>query len=287
MWSSPRVSSGRYALRRPPRGISHHSLKGPQVFQLASALESGLPIHPSLEPALLTFAGSVLMAGEKDMSLATGPGRAFILRALETAPDFTASLLSVLAQLGWTGWTGVAQPLLLRNTSKLLEQAPKRTLRLLAKLVRMDKFGRGGVDIVWKRVVSGWATERLTGWQLELQGSEENGEAETTVQELHGLLALSPYVERMHALLIDIVEHIILQDGPLEPAEEWHLTHANRGWVLGACMRVLPAQLARCEDHKVKEQMDRNLGKWTKAIVKWWSWSECAVDGLAVLLQSR
>ena len=89
----------------------------------------------------MTFVGSVLMAGEKDMSLATGPGRAFILRALETAPEFTASLLGVLAQLGWMGWTGITELLLLRNTSKLLEQAPKRTLQF-AKPVHMDKFGQ-------------------------------------------------------------------------------------------------------------------------------------------------
>ena len=79
------------------------------------------------------------MAGEKDMSLATGPGHAFILRALETTPEFTVSLLGVLAQLGWTGWTGVTELLLLRITSKLLEQAPKCTLQF-AKPVRMDKF---------------------------------------------------------------------------------------------------------------------------------------------------
>ena len=75
-------------------------------------------------------------------------------------------------------------------------------------------------------------------------GSSEGNESETIVQELHGLLALSPYVEHMHASLIDIVEHIILQGGLLEPVEEWRLTHANCGWALGACMRALPTQLA-------------------------------------------
>ena len=240
-----------------------------------------------MESAVLTFAGSVLIAGDRDTTLATGPGRVFILRALETTPEFGISLLGLLAQLGWSGWMSVAQPSLLRTTSKLLVQAPKRTLRLLARLVRMDRFGRGGVDIAWRRVVSEWVFERLMGWQFKQQGSEEYAETVAMVEELHGLLALSTYVERMHALLIDIVERIILQDGLPEPVQEWRLTHANRGWILGACMRVLPAQLARCEDEQVKRKMDASLGRWTKAIVKQWLWSESALSGLAVLLQSR
>ena len=52
-------------------------------------------------------------------------------------------------------------------------------------------------------------------------------------------------------------------------------------------MRVLPAQLARCEDEQVKRNMDANLGRRTTAIVKRWLWSESALSGLAVLLQSR
>ncbi|KAG6335501.1 hypothetical protein ID866_3590 [Astraeus odoratus] len=197
---------------------------------LASTLQV-IPICPAVEPALLTFSSAVLLAG--DSSLATGLGRSFILRALEEVPNFGASLLGILVELGWSGWIGVAHPALLRATPKLLDRAPKQTLRLLAGLARMEKLSQGRVDIVWRRVVDQWVSARLTGWNLDQ-------DAEARAEELHGLLALSPYVERAHGLLIEIVERILDDGGTdAEPEKGWHATHANSAWVLGACMRVL------------------------------------------------
>ncbi|KAL4079019.1 armadillo-type protein [Scleroderma citrinum] len=253
-------------------------LSGPQLSQLASTLES-IPILPSIEPALLTFSSSLLIAG--DTPLATGPGRTFILRALDVAPMFGVSLIGVLADLGWTGWTSIAQPALLRATSTLLDHAPKQTLHLLARLVRMDRLARGsrGVDVVWRRVVSEWVSVQLTVWHRHLEGSD----LEAKVEQLHGLLALSIHVERMHALLIDIVDRVIEGERSSERVEEWRSSYANHAWVLGACMRALPAHLVRSGDDQVK--LDEHLVRWTKAIVERWSWSENALSGLAVLLQ--
>ena len=168
-----------------------------------------------MKSVLLTFAGPVLLAGDRD-NTSTGPGRVFILHVLETTPEFGISLLGLLAQPGWSRWMSVAQPSLLRTTSKLLVQALKWTLRLLARLVHMDRSGRGGVDITWRWVVSGWVFEQLMRWQFKQQGSEEYVETVAVMEELHGLLALLAYVERLYALLIDIVERILPQDGSPE-----------------------------------------------------------------------
>ena len=118
--------------------ISNRFIKVSQLSQLASTLELGFPMHHlSMESSLLTFAGSVLLAGDRDKTLATTPGRVFILCVFETTPEFGISLLGLLIQLGWSGWMSIAQPSLLRMMSKLLVHAPKRTLQFLARLVCM------------------------------------------------------------------------------------------------------------------------------------------------------
>ncbi|KIJ63496.1 hypothetical protein HYDPIDRAFT_133895 [Hydnomerulius pinastri MD-312] len=236
-------------------------LSSSHLSQLASALPS-ISIHPSIEAALLTFSASVLTAG--DMSIATGPGRTFILKALET-PRFGTLLLGALAELSWGGWKLIALPALLKSTPSLLSQEPRKSLRLLASLRRFDRLGE--VDIVWRRTIDTWISERLSDWALSSDG----------VDELHDLLSLSMYVEKMPMLLIGLVERML--DEP-QPEEAWRASHANAAWVLWACLHAL----AKTKNGPWREHVD--LAAWTTRVAGRWSWSEGVMDGLASLFHS-
>lgn len=84
----------------------------------------------------------------------------------------------------------VALPALIRSTRDLLVAEPKQTLRLFASLKHHDKLGE--VDIVWRSTIDNWLCERLSGWELNPD----------RVDELHSLLSLSAYVEKMPVLLV-------------------------------------------------------------------------------------
>ncbi|KAF9222298.1 hypothetical protein BS17DRAFT_735750 [Gyrodon lividus] len=233
-------------------------LSSSQVSQLASALPS-IAVHSSIETALLTFSTAVLTAG--DMSVATNYGRTFIVKALET-PRFGVLLLGTLADLSWGGWKLVALPALLKCTPTLLSKEPKKTLRLLSSLRRSDKLGE--VDIVWRRTIDTWVCGRLSRWDLSMD----------SVDELHNLLSLSVYVEKMPVLLVAVMERML--DAP-EPEDSWRASHANAAWVLWACMHAL----AKTKNEAWREQVD--LAGWTRQVAKRWSWSESVLEGLAVL----
>lgn len=242
--------------------MANYGLKAPQLSQLASALPD-FQICPVVETALLNFSVAVLTAG--DMSMSMSVGRIFIAGALKV-PKFGASLLGILAESSWGGWKLVALPALLRSTGDLLAAEPKQTLRLFASLRNSNKLG--DVDIVWRRTIDIWLCERLSHWELSSDG----------VDELRNLLSLSVYVEKMPELLVGIVQRML--DAP-NPVESWKSSHANAAWVLWACMHTLAAS----KDDSWRQQVD--LGKWTSTVVQRWSWSQCALNGLAGLTQLR
>ena len=232
-----------------------------QLSQLASALPS-IHISPSIETALLNCSIAVLTAG--DMSVATSPGRLFITEALKV-PKFGASLPGALAELSWGGWKLVVLPALLRSTGDLLATEPKHTLRLFASLSRADKLGE--VDIVWRRTIDIWLCERLSHWELTPDG----------VDELRNILSLSQYVDKMPTLLVGIVQRML--DAP-DPEADWNASHVNAAWVLWVCMHTL----AGSKNPSWQQQVD--LAGWTRTVVQRWSWSQCALAGLAGLIQS-
>ncbi|KAH7929562.1 hypothetical protein BV22DRAFT_1191955 [Leucogyrophana mollusca] len=231
-----------------------------QLTRLASELPS-LPLVPALQCALLGFSTSLLTAG--DMSLSTGPGRIFLLRAIET-PSFGVLLLGTLAELGWGGWKLIALPALLKSTPTLLQQEPKQTLRLLASLQRTGRLTE--VDIVWRRSVDNWVHDRFNLW-------EKNSER---VDELIDILTLSEYVQSFPPLVILIINGLL--DIP-DPEEDWHSTYANAAWVIGACMHAL----ADCDSDSWAGQVD--MSRWVKKVAERWAWSEIVLQSLVILLK--
>ena len=197
--------------------------------------------------------------------MGTSAGRLFVAEALKV-PKFAPLLLGVLAELSWGGWKLVALPALFRSTGDLLATEPKRTLRLFASLSHSDKLGE--VDIIWKRTIDIWLCERLSHWQLSSDG----------VDELRNILSLSVYVEKMPALLVGIVQRML--DAP-DAEASWNASHVNAAWVLRTCMLAL----AESKNGSWRQQVD--LAGWTRTVVQRWSWSQCALTGVAVLVQSR
>jgi U3 small nucleolar RNA-associated protein 20 len=246
-----------------PRPLTINSLfKAPQLSQLASVLPS-IQISPPIETALLNFSIAVLTAG--DMSIATSTGRLFITEALKV-PKFGASLLGALAELSWGGWKLVALPALFRSTGDLLATEPKQTLRLFASLCHSDKLGE--VDIVWRHTIDLWLCERSSYWELSPDG----------VDELRNLLSLSVYAEKMPALLVAITQRML---DASDPEASWNASHVNATWVLSTCMHALVGS----KNESWRQQVD--LAGWTRMVVQRWSWSQCALAGLASLVQSR
>ncbi|KAG9309435.1 hypothetical protein JVU11DRAFT_10689 [Chiua virens] len=232
------------------------------LSQLASALPN-IQICAPIETALLHFSASILTAG--DMSMATNVGHLFILEALKV-PKFGTSLLGALAELSWGEWKLVALPALLRSTTDLLTMEPKQTLRLLSSLALADKLGE--VDVVWRRTVDVWLSERLSRWELTPDG----------VNELRNLLSLSVYAEKTPVLLVGIVQRML--DAP-NPEESWNASHANTAWALWTCMH----SLGNSQNASWRQQVD--LVEWTRTVVRRWSWSHCVLNGLAGLTQLR
>ncbi|KAG2115669.1 armadillo-type protein [Suillus cothurnatus] len=229
------------AVRQGSRLSSNH------LTQLASRLAS-LPLDVPLHPEILNFASSLLTAG--DMSMSTGPGRAFVARALGV-PSFGLMLCGVLAELGWGGWKLVGLPALLKATPSLLQAEPTLTLRLLASLQHCGKLGE--VDIVWKRSVDSWIQTHLSSWEI----------SDESVDDLYDIMSLSIFVDSLAPLLAN-----------------WQASHANAAWVAGTCMQAL----SRCKSASWETQVD--LSAWTTKIVEHWSWSDKVLMGLVALLET-
>ncbi|KAG1731833.1 armadillo-type protein [Suillus paluster] len=242
-----------------------HSLKfspvASHLTQLASRLGS-LPFDALLHPEILSFASSLLAAG--DMVMTAGPGRAFVARAL-SVPSFGLMLCGVLAELGWGGWKLVGLPALLKATPSLLQAEPSLTLRLLASLQNTGKLGE--VDIVFKRSVDGWIQYRLSTWEVN----------EESVDDLYNILGLSVFVDSLAPLLVHIIERSL---NTSTPEEDWQTSHANAAWVIGTCMQAL----SRCKSSSWETQVD--LSVWTTEVVDHWSWSAKVLMGLVALLET-
>ncbi|KAG0701153.1 armadillo-type protein [Suillus ampliporus] len=231
------------------------------LSQLASKLEL-LPFDVPLHPEILSFASSLLTAG--DMAMSAGPGRVFVAQVL-SVPSFGLMLCGVLAELGWGGWKLVGLPALLKATPSLLQAEPSLTLRLLASLQHAGKLGE--VDIVWKRSVDSWIQRRLSSWETN----------EESADDLYNILNLSLFVDSLATLLVPIIERSL---NVLNPEEDWRTSHANAAWVIGTCMQAL----SRCESSSWETQVD--LSAWTTQVVDHWSWSEKVLMGLVALLET-
>ncbi|KAG1774596.1 hypothetical protein EV702DRAFT_1123142 [Suillus placidus] len=243
------------AVRQGSRLSSNH------LTQLASRLAS-LSLDAPLHSEILNFVSSLLTAG--DMSMSTGPGRAFAARALGV-PSFGLMLCGVLAELGWGGWKLVGLPALLKATPSLLQAEPALTLRLLAFLQHSGKLGE--VDIVWKRSVDSWIQTYLSSWEI----------SDESVDDLHDIMSLSIFVDSLAPLLVPIVERAL---NTPTPEANWQASHANAAWVIGTCMQVL----SRCKSASWETQVD--LSAWTTEIVEHWSWSDKVLIGLVALLET-
>lgn len=243
------------AVRQGSRLSSNH------LTQLASRLAS-LPLDVPLHPEILNFASSLLTAG--DMSMSTGPGRAFVARVLGV-PSFGLMLCGVLAELGWGGWKLVGLPALLKATPSLLQAEPTLTLRLLASLQHSGKLGE--VDIVWKRSVDSWIQTHLSSWEI----------SDESVDDLYDIMSLSIFVDSLAPLLVPIIERAL---NTLTPEANWQASHANAAWVAGTCMQAL----SRCKSASWETQVD--LSAWTTKIVEHWSWSDKVLMGLVALLET-
>jgi U3 small nucleolar RNA-associated protein 20 len=223
---------------------------------------ASLPLDMHLHPEILNFASSLLTAG--DMSMSTGPGRAFVARALGV-PSFGLMLCGVLAELGWGGWKLVGLPALLKATPSLLQAEPTLTLRLLASLQHSGKLGE--VDIVWKRSVDSWIQTHLSSWEI----------SDESVDDLYDIMSLSIFVDSLAPLLVPIIERAL---NTLTPEANWQASHANAAWVAGTCMQAL----SRCKSASWETQVD--LSAWTTKIVEHWSWSDKVLMGLVALLET-
>ncbi|KAG2752966.1 hypothetical protein P692DRAFT_201706512, partial [Suillus brevipes Sb2] len=243
------------AVRQGSRLSSNH------LTQLASRLAS-LPLDVPLHSETLNFASSLLSAG--DMAISTGPGRAFVARALGV-PSFGLMLCGVLAELGWGGWKLVGLPALLKATPSLLQAEPTLTLRLLASLQHSGKLGE--VDIVWKRSVDSWIQTHLSSWEI----------SDESVDDLYNITSLSTFADSLAPLLVPIIERAL---NTSTPEANWRASHANAAWVIGTCMQAL----SRCKSASWETQVD--LPTWTTEIVEHWSWSEKVLIGLVALLEA-
>lgn len=134
-------------------------LTSQNIKQLYELLPAAVPSE--IQPALLKFSSALLVAG--DMAAWMSSARTYLGRLWENESmvEFTLRLHGVLAELGWGGWKMIAQPVLVKNSSKLLarEDDAKKTIRLLAALSRDGKMGE--VDLVWRRKVESWTYKRL------------------------------------------------------------------------------------------------------------------------------
>ncbi|KAG1831616.1 armadillo-type protein [Suillus variegatus] len=243
------------AVRQGSRLSTNH------LTQLASRLAS-LPLDVPLHSEILNFTSSLLTAG--DMSMSTGPGRAFVARALGV-PSFGLMLCGVLAELGWGGWKLVGLPALLKATPTLLQAEHTLTLRLLASLQHSGKLGE--VDIVWKRSVDRWIQTHLSSWEI----------SDESVDHLYDIMSLSIFVDSLAPLLVPIIERAL---NTPTPEANWQASHANAAWVIGTCMQAL----SRCKSASWETQVD--LSAWTAEIVEHWSWSDKVLIGLVALLEA-
>jgi U3 small nucleolar RNA-associated protein 20 len=134
-----------------------------QLTRIASQFPS-IPITPLLHTALLKFSTAALTAG--DTSLWLGPGRKIIERSWISL-EFGINLCGVLGELGWGGWKMIALPSVLKMTPRILEEEPKKGLRLLNALEKRRMLGE--VDIVLKGQVENWVQVRLKNWEQSEQ----------------------------------------------------------------------------------------------------------------------
>ncbi|EGO26080.1 hypothetical protein SERLADRAFT_367707 [Serpula lacrymans var. lacrymans S7.9] len=215
------------------------SVAASHLSQLASELAT-LPLSHTIHPPLLTFATSILLAG--DMSLSTGTGRAFLLRSLE-APSLGIRLCGILSELGWGGWKLVGLPAVLKATPALLEHEPKLTIRLFTSLKKQGKIS--DVDVVWRRCIEQWVVRRLETWESE----------EWRVDDLSDILEICGFVGCLPRLLAGIANSSL--DTP-KPKANYESTYANAAWVVGLCMRTIAS-------HHPSQWIDIvDLGVWTK-----------------------
>ncbi|KAG7091487.1 hypothetical protein E1B28_010518 [Marasmius oreades] len=246
-------------------------LTNQNITQLYGVLPVSVPAES--QPSLLKLSSALLTAG--DMSSWMSSGRGYLARLWEDEEmdSFTLKLHGVLSELGWGGWKMIAQPVLVKKTSRKLETETemaikgKETIILLAALCRRGKLGE--VDLVWRRKVEEWSYKRLK----EFAGrAGELGVTEAS--ELDDILALSAYFTPK---IIDVLVEII--DASLQIA--FDTDHSDDfpspAWVLGSCMKSLAGQ----DESQWTEKVD--LLSWTRIIIRNWAWSKDVMTGIVEL----
>ncbi|KAG2749045.1 hypothetical protein P692DRAFT_201805432 [Suillus brevipes Sb2] len=176
-----------------------------------------LPAH-MVDPATITGSETSNFASSTgDIAMSTGPGRAFVARALRV-PSFGLMLCGVLAELGWGGWKLVRLSALLKTTPGLLQAEPTLTLRLLR----------------FRNIPGSW---------VNLEISDES------VDDLYDLTSPSTFADSLAPLLVPIIERAL---NTWTPEANWRASHANAAWVIGTCMQAL----SRCKSASWETQVD-------------------------------
>ncbi|KAL0061427.1 U3 snoRNP protein [Marasmius tenuissimus] len=242
-------------------------LTSQNVKHLYELLPAAVPSE--IQPALLKFSSALLTAG--DMASWMSSARTYLAKLWENESmvGFTLRLHGVLAELGWGGWKMIAQPILVKKSSKLLDQEgeAKETVRLLASLCRGGKMGE--VDLVWKRRVEEWSYKRLKGFS---ERPEKLGVDEAT--ELDDILALSSHLTaKVTGVLVDIVGSNL----ELAPPSQHSDGFPSAAWVIGVCMRAIAGQPESQWSKSV------NISSWTRSSIRNWAWSKNVMSGLVEL----
>ncbi|KAK1236291.1 U3 snoRNP protein [Marasmius sp. AFHP31] len=235
--------------------------------QLYELLPAAVPLE--VQSALLKFSSALLTAG--DMASWMSSARTFLAKLWENESmiGFTLRLHGVLAELGWGGWKMIAQPVLVKKSSKLLdhEGEAKETVRLLASLCRGCKMGE--VDLVWKRRVEEWSYKRLKEF-FERLGKLRVDEA----AELDDILALSSYfTAKVTGVLVDIVSSNLELAPPSQHSDDFPST----AWAIGVCMRAIAGQPESQWSKSMK------ISSWTRSSIRNWAWSKNVMSGLVEL----
>ncbi|KAL0573671.1 U3 snoRNP protein [Marasmius crinis-equi] len=242
-------------------------LTSQNITQLYALLPVTAPAE--IQPALLKFSSALLTTG--DMASWMSSARNYLARLWETEAmvGFTLRLHGVLVELGWGGWKMIAQPVLVKKSSKLLdsERDGREVVRLLAALCREGKMGE--VDLVWKRKVEEWSFKKLKSFS-ERPGKLVVDEA----SELDDILALSTYfTPKITSVLVDIVSSSLEVELAFQQLDDF----PSCAWVIGVCMKAIASRPAAQWSQSV------DMSAWTRSSIRNWAWSKNVMSGVVDL----
>ncbi|KAA1470494.1 hypothetical protein DENSPDRAFT_774855 [Dentipellis sp. KUC8613] len=241
--------------------VRHGSRLTPQHLSTIASRFPQLPIVPELRDALLTFATSILVAG--DMALWLGPGRKLVEHAWTDA-TFGIQLCGALSDLAFGGWKALELPYVQKLTPQLLDSHPKETLELLDSLNKSQRLR--DTDEVWRKKVDAWVQQRLTNWTR----TDEN------VGELQRILQLSNILPSISPFLMQLVGLTLATE---DPQGDFQASPGNAGWVFGRTLEELSKQKPSTWEHV-------DITSLSTQVLERWYWHEDVISGLVALLQA-